>query len=391
MVSPLEVPLNLRPAASDHQVCTRCVMDTTDPEITFDAEGVCSYCRWFETSVRPAWFPNEIGRAKLESMVEQIKTEGKDQEYDCIIGLSGGVDSSYLAYQAKRLGLRPLAVHVDAGWNSELAVKNIENIVKLLDIDLYTYVVNWEEMQDLQVAFLRSGVANQDVPQDHAFFAALYGFAVQNNIRYVLSGSNLATESILPKAWGYDAMDAQHLKAIHKRFGQRPLQSFPTVSFFDYNINFPFLRRMKVLAPLNYMPYDKQEAMEVLEKELGWRYYGGKHYESRFTKFFQGYYLPTRFGYDKRKAHLSSLIVSGQLSRDAALGELSRDAYPFEQLAEDRAFVLKKLSLAEADFDRLMHAPKYTFRDYPSNYYLTRGYRAMLKLARKAKKILGFS
>ena len=368
-----------------YQICTHCIMDTTDPEITFDERGVCNHCRNFEEKIKPRWFPNDEGKKKLDTIVAKIKKEGAGKEYDCILGLSGGVDSSYLAYQTKKLGLRPLAIHVDGGWNSELAVKNIEDIVKKLDIDLYTYVVDWEEMQDLQVAFLRSGVANQDVPQDHAYFAALYNTTISKGIRYVLSGGNLATESILPTAWGYNAMDAHHLKAIHKIFGKRKLKTYPIVNFFKLHIYYPYIKRMRVIRPLDLMPYNKQAAMEFLEKEIGWRYYGGKHYESRFTKFFQGYYLPTKFGYDKRKAHLSSLIVSGQMTREEAVEEMKKELYPISQLQEDKAFVIKKLGLTESEFDRLLTMPNKTFQEYPSNQYL---YQISHQVKKSLKKII---
>ncbi|HNY43050.1 MAG TPA: N-acetyl sugar amidotransferase, partial [Bryobacteraceae bacterium] len=283
-----------------------------------------------------------------------------------ILGLSGGVDSSYLAVKIAELGLRPLVVHVDAGWNSEPAVQNIERLVKALGFDLHTIVIDWEEMRDLQVAYLRSGLANQDVPQDHAFFAALYRFAIQHRVRWVISGGNLASESILPSAWGYDAMDARQLKAIHRRFGQRPLRHFPIVSFFDLYFRFPFIHRMRVLRPLDYLHYDKMAAKRLLVDKFGWSDYGAKHYESVWTKFFQGYFLPARWGFDKRLAHLSSLIVAGQLTRETALAQLEAPAYPAEDLRRDRAYVLKKLGLTEAEFAEIMNAPKRDFRDYPS-------------------------
>jgi N-acetyl sugar amidotransferase len=356
-------------------------MDTTDPEITFDEAGVCNHCRKFDERQPKTWFTGEEGKVKLQHIVQTIKQAGKGKRYDCIIGLSGGVDSSYLAYQTQILGLRPLAVHVDAGWNSELAVKNIENIVKYLNIDLYTHVVDWEEVKDLQVAFLRASVANQDVPQDHAFFAALYRFAIQNGIRYVLSGGNYATESVLPESWGYNAMDLRHLKEIYRRFGQKRLKTFPTVGFFQYYIYYPYLKGMKVVRPLNYIPYNKQEAIRILEKEIGWRYYGGKHYESRFTKFFQCYYLPKKFGFDKRKAHLSSLIMSGQITRNEALKELNKDLYPQHELKDDKSFVIKKLGLTEEEFQELLNLPNKSFEDYPSNY-------GLLKIMRRIKSNL---
>lgn len=349
------------------RVCTRCIMDTTDPDISFDADGVCSHCRRFEELFRPNWFPNDEGRRRLEEKIALIKAEGRGRDYDCIIGLSGGVDSSYLAIRVKELGLRPLVVHVDAGWNSELAVKNIENLTKALGFDLFTLVIDWEEMRDLQVAFLRSGVANQDVPQDHAFFAGLYQFATKERIRWVLSGGNYATEGVLPQSWGYNAMDVRHLRSIHRQFGTRTLRTFPTVSFFNLYIGYPLIRRMQVLRPLDFMPYNKETAMQELSAHYGWRYYGAKHYESVWTKFFQGYYLPTRFGYDKRKAHLSSLIVSGQMTRQAALAELEASAYPPDELRRDRAYVTKKLGLTEAEFEALLRAPLRSYRDYPSN------------------------
>ncbi len=369
----------------EYQICNRCIMDTSDPEIIFDEYGNCNHCNSFYASASKFWFPNEEGAKKLDAIFQEIKQAGANQEYDCIIGLSGGVDSSYLAYIAKKAGLRPLAVHVDAGWNSELAVKNIENIVKKLDIDLYTCVINWEEMRDLQLAFLRSGVANQDTPQDHAFFAALYGFAIKENIKYVLSGSNNSTEYILPTAWGYDAMDSIHIKAIHKRFGKKKLKTFPFVNFFDLYINYRYIKKMKVVAPLNYLPYNKNEAIKILEQELDWRYYGGKHYESRFTKFFQGYYLPQKFGYDKRKAHLSSLIVSSQMSREEALLEMKKDAYPPDQIAEDKEFIIKKLELNESEFEDIMNTSNTPFSAYPSNYQLKQLWRLTNRVLQSKK------
>lgn len=356
----------------EYQICTRCIMDTTDPNIVFDEYGVCNHCREFDEVKSKNWFPNEDGKIKLKEIVDKIKASGKGKEYDCIIGLSGGVDSSYLVHKAVELGLRPLAVHVDAGWNSELAVKNIENICKKLNVDLFTEVINWEEIRDLQVAFLKAGVPNQDIPQDHAFFAGLYSFAVKNNIEYVLSGSNYATEGILPSSWGYNAMDSKHLKAIHKMFGNKKLKTYPVVSFYQYYYYYPILKKMKVAKLLNYMPYSKDDAIETLEKELDWRYYGGKHFESRFTKFFQAYYLPTRFNYDKRKAHLSSLIVSGLITRERALQEMEKELYSESQLREDKEFIAKKLKLSVQELDDLINMPLKYHEMYPSNEKLYR-------------------
>lgn len=355
-----------------YQMCSRCIMDTTDPWIEFDENGVCNHCHYFDNNVVPNWFPNEEGQAKLEAMIEEIKAYGKDKEYDCIIGLSGGVDSSYLAVKTVEWGLRPLVVHVDAGWNSELAVKNIEQIVTKLGLDLITHVVDWEEMQDLQLAFLRSNLANQDVPQDHAYFAALYKYAVDAKIKYVISGSNYATESILPQAWGYDAMDIKHLTSIHKKFGKKKLKTFPRIGFLDFNVYYPYIWQMKVLAPLNFMPYSKSVAIDFLEREYGWRYYGGKHYESRWTRFFQAHYLPEKFGYDKRKAHLASLVVAGEISRETALQELEKPLYTDNELAEDKAFVAKKLGITVQDLEGMIAAPPRIYTEFPNNEELRR-------------------
>lgn len=350
-----------------YQVCTRCVMDTTDHEIVFDEDGVCNHCHYFENQLKHYWYPDERGKPMLAEMFAKVREFGKGKPYDSIIGLSGGVDSSYLACKVKEWGLRPLAVHVDAGWNSELAVKNIEQIVSAAGLDLVTVVVDWEEMRDLQLAFLKSHVANQDTPQDHAFFAALYNYAVKNGIKYVISGSNYATESILPVSWGYDPMDIRHLRAIHKRFGTTKLKTFPLVNFFEFHIYYPRIKEMTVLRPLNLMHYSKQEAIEDLEKNYGWRYYGGKHYESRWTRFFQAYYLPTKFNYDKRKAHLASLVVAGEMTREAALAELEKPLYTDNELAEDKAFVAKKLGISVEELDELVHAPPKHYTDYPNN------------------------
>lgn len=377
------------PEGRPFQACVRCVMDTTDPLITFDAAGVCSHCHFFDTRIKPAWPSPEEGELRLKQMLEKIRTEGAGKRYDSILGLSGGVDSSYIATKAVEWGLRPLVVHVDAGWNSELAVMNIEQICKRLGLDLVTHVVDWEEMQDLQLAFLKSGLANQDAPQDHAFFAALDHHAVEQDIYYVISGSNYATESILPQAWGYDAMDSVLLKAVHRQFGTRKLGDFPLVKFTDI---YPIVKpRREVLAPLNYIPYSKEAAISVLERDYGWRYYGGKHYESRWTRFFQAFYLPHKFGYDKRKAHLASLVVSGQMTREAAMDELRKPLYEEMQLAEDKAFVAKKLGIKLQELEELIRADLHRYTDYPNFQYKIRlfhTYRRLLPLAHLPMRLL---
>ena len=351
----------------DYMMCNRCVMDTTDPDISFNEEGVCSHCSSFDEFTKPVWPSPEKGESILAEMIQQIKRDGRGKEYDCIIGLSGGVDSSFLATKVKEWGLRPLVVHVDAGWNSELAVKNIEQICKNLDFDLITHVVYWEQMRQLQLSFLRSGLANQDVPQDHAFFAALYGYAIKAGIKNVINGSNFATESILPSSWGYDAMDAVHLRSIHKQFGNHKLKNFPVIGFFTLYFIYPFLYKMKIHKPLNLIDYDKNEAIRYLEQKCGWRYYGGKHYESRWTRFFQAYYLPYKFGYDKRKAHLSSLILSGQLNREEALKELAKPLYDETLLKEDLEFVAKKLGISTNELTDLIEAKPSHYTEFPNH------------------------
>lgn len=368
-----------------YQICNRCIMDTTDPSITFDENGFCNHCNTAIEQKKDIWFPNEEGEKKLSQIVEKIKSQRKGNDYDCIIGLSGGVDSSYLAYKAVHYGLKPLVVHVDCGWNSELAVKNIENIVKLLNLELHTYVVNWEEMKDLQLAFLRSNVANQDIPQDHAIFSALYKFAIKNNVRYVLNGSNFATESILPISWGYNALDYKQIKGIHKAFGKKKLKTYPHVTFFQRYIYFTMIRRMKVVKMLDYMPYDKEKAIELMSKELGWRYYGGKHHESRFTKFFQAYYLPSKFGYDKRRSHLSSLIVSGFISRDEAIEEMNREIYKPTELQEDIDYIAKKLGITYEELDKVINQENKCYKDYPNNEWL---FNIGLNFRKKMRRLL---
>jgi N-acetyl sugar amidotransferase len=341
-------------------------MDTTDPQIAFDDAGVCNHCRYFDEVTRKSWFPNEEGARRLQLIIEQIKADGAGRPYDCILGLSGGVDSSYLAFKASEWGLRPLVVHVDAGWNSELAVANIEAIVKYCNYDLHTHVVDWLEMRDLQLSYLRAGVANQDVPQDHVFFASLYHFATQNDIRYILSGGNIATESIFPRAWHGSAMDAINLKAIHSKYGESPLTTFNIISFYSYYLWYPFVKKMRTVRPLNYLPYNKTAAIKEMETSFGWRSYGRKHGESFFTKFFQNYYLPTKFGYDKRRPHLSSLIVSGQITRKEAISAIEEPLYSPDELENDITYFCKKLQITRAEFDELLAAPSHHYSEFPN-------------------------
>jgi aminotransferase len=353
-------------ALPGYQVCTRCVMDTSDPEVLFDVQGVCNHCSEFAAVKATRWFPDEEGRRRWAAIVDTIKEAGRGKEYDCIFGLSGGVDSSYLALRVREWGLRPLVVHVDAGWNSELAVANIEAIVRHCGFDLHTHVVDWEEMRDLQLAYLRSGVANQDVPQDHAFFANMYHFATRNGIRYILSGGNFATEAIFPEAWHGSAMDAMNLHAIHRGFGRERLRTYATISFFEYYIWYPFVKKLRTVRPLNYMSYDKAHALAELQATVGYKPYPRKHGESLFTKLFQNYYLPVRFGYDKRRPHLSSLINSGQMTRDEAMAKLAEPLYDPDELQIDIAYFCKKMRISRQEFDQLMEVRRHSYADYPN-------------------------
>jgi len=353
----------------EYQACIRCVMDTTDPQITFNGEGLCSHCQRYDGMVRDIVKKADSGerRSELQSIVNQIKASGRNNEYDCIMGLSGGVDSSYVAYTAKQLGLRPLAVHFDSGWNSELAVNNIENIVTKLSIDLHTHVVDWEEMRDLQLAFFKASVANCDIPTDHAFPAILYREAAKHGIKYILSGSNYATEFILPSAWGYQSGDLKHLKDIHRKYGKIKLRNYPTIGFLQQYLWYPYVRGIKTVKPLNFLPYNKAEAKKLIINELGWRDYGGKHYESVFTRFFQGYYLPVKFGYDKRLAHLSSLINAGQMTREEAVEELALPTYDRQLQENDKEFVAKKLGVGTHELEEIFQLPNKEYSDYASN------------------------
>lgn len=360
-------------------------MDTTDPDITFDDHGVCNHCREFEEVTSKRWFPNEVGAQHLQGIFDLVKKEGRNKKYDCILGLSGGLDSSYLALVLKDYGLRPLVVHVDAGWNSELAVKNIQTVVDHCGFKLHTKIVDWNEVKDLQRSYLKAGVANQDVVQDHAFFANLYHFAIDNNIRHVINGGNIATEAIFPSAWHHAAMDAINLKAIHKQFGSRKLKNYQTISFFEYYFYFPFIKKMNVIRPLNYMPYSKDLALERLEK-IGYVSYERKHGESRFTKFFQNYYLPKKFNMDKRKPHLSSLIVSGIITRDEALVTLDEPLYDPDELLQDKKFIADQLEITVEELDQYIAEEGHHYSEF-SNW--DKRYRLMKKGQSLLAKVTG--
>jgi N-acetyl sugar amidotransferase len=350
------------------RICTHCVMDTTDAKIVFDDKGVCDHCNTFYKDVLPNWHTDERGRRELERTVEQIKAAGKGKDFDCIIGMSGGIDSSYLTYIAKQeLGLRPLVFHVDAGWNSQEAVNNIERMVDKLGLDLYTEVIDWEEMRDLQLAYFKAGVPHIDTPQDHAFFATMYKFAEQHDIKHILTGANLSTECIRnPIEWMYYQSDSIQLRDIHERFGTKPLKTFPTTSILRHKIYLPYVKGIRVVRPLNFVPYVKAKAIEQLVEQFGWQPYPQKHFESRFTRFYEGYWLPVKFGYDTRKVQYSSLIVTGQMTRDEALERLKTPALDADTIKHESTYVATKLGITADDLQGYMDAPNKTYKDYKS-------------------------
>ncbi len=353
-----------------------------DAGIEFDPRGVCNHCRRYDQLLSSRVTAGEAGRRALATIVEDMKRAGQGRDYDCIIGVSGGVDSTYVAYLVRELRLRALAIHFDNGWNSELAVKNIEQVLKKLQIDLFTYVVDWPEFRDLQVAFLRASTPDGEIPTDHAINALLWGEASRRGIRYIVSGMNFATESISIPDWAYGHSDWRYVKDVHRRHGTTRLRSYPHFSL-PYIFYVNMIRRIRTVSILNYVDYSKDQAMDLLQKQLGWRYYGGKHHESIYTRFYQGYVLPKKFGIDKRYGHLSDLINAGQLSRDAALAEVQAPPYPEEQQRQDLAYVTKKLGLSAAQFEEIMQADRRSFRDFRNSYWMVQFMKKVVNRLRK--------
>lgn len=356
-----------------YQVCTRCIMNTSDPNIAFNDEGICNYCNNFEASIKPSWDTGAKGTSDLQQLADSIRQSAKGHDFDCIIGLSGGLDSSYAAYIAKeKMGLRPLLFHVDAGWNTDQAVGNIEKLVDGLDLDLYTEVVNWEEMKRLQVAFLRSGIPDQDLVQDAAFFSGLYKFARQNGIKHIITGSNFSTECCRePEEWGgYLGIDKTLFGDIWKQFGEGDLKTFPLTDILVYKLWYQKILGMKVHHPLNLVPYVKKDAEDELERLFGWQRFKHKHHESRFTRFYEDYWLPRRFGFEKRRAHFSSLIMTGQMTREDALDRISRPEMDEHFLEQEFEYVAHKLGLSVDELQALFDMPKKTYRDYKNKRWL---------------------
>lgn len=351
-------------------ICSRCILDTTVPEIVFDEKGVCNYCKLHDMLVEE--YPlDKSGQRDFKNLTRQIKEKGKGKKYDCVVGVSGGTDSSFSLYQAVKLGLRPLAVHFDNGWNSEIAVSNIQKICTKLNVELYTYVVDWEEFKNLQISFLKASVPDAEIPTDVGILGTLFKIAEQEEIGYIFNGHSFRTEGIAPVGWTY--MDGRYIASVHKKFGQIPLKTFPnfTLSNFFY---YTFIKPIKVIPILNYLPYAKKEAGEILTKELGWRYYGGHHHESIYTRFFQSYYLPKKFKIDKRKRELSARIRMGEIKRGEGLQKIKDKPYEFDQEIVD--YTISKLGLTQKEFAKILSAKNKTFRDYPTYYPLIK----MLKL-----------
>lgn len=347
-----------------YRICSRCVMDSSDPDITFDEAGVCNHCHEHLASLASKVAKGEEGRRQLEAFAKEIKRRGKGKENDCIVGVSGGVDSTYVAWLTKELGLRPLIVHVDNGWNSEIAVRNIYRFTEKLGLNLFTVVFDWEEFRDLQRAFLLASVPDVEIPTDHMVWAAVFKVASQRNIPFVISGTNHQTESHLPGAWSRGHRDFGYIRDVHEKFGARSIGKLPRFGFPKFVQHFAY--GMKVIPVLDYIDYSKEKAVELIQREVGWQDYGGKHHESIFTRWYQGCYLPRKFGFDKRRTHLSSLISSGQMTRDAALASLQPPPYDEAMQDEDCRYVAKKLGFTQEEFDAIMVAPPRRFEDFKS-------------------------
>jgi len=349
-----------------HQICTKLVMDTSDPSITFDANGICNHYTDFHRDVKPRWLVGPQGRSRLESAVAAIKRGGKGRDFDCIMGLSGGADSSYMLHaMVTQFGLRPLVFHVDGGWNTEIAVHNINALIDKLKLDLYTEVIKWDEMRDFQLAMFKSGVPHIDIPQDHAFIAVLYKFAHQYDIKHILNGGNISTECVqIPLQLLYWGTDMAQVRDILSRYGTVPMRTYPFSSIFYHKLYLPYVRGVKVLRPLNFIPYIKKDAMALMEREYGWKPYPQKHFESRFTRFFEGYWLPTRFGFDMRRVQFSSLILTGQMTREEALARLEQPPYDPGLMQQDFDYVSTKLGIRADELRRYHEMPRKYYWNY---------------------------
>jgi len=356
----------------NYQICTNCVMDITDTKITFDKNGVCDHCNNFYKNILPNWHTDKEGWQSLQKIAKKIKKNGQGKEFDCMVGMSGGVDSSYLLYVAKeKLGLRPLVFTVDTGWNTQLAVNNIKKLVNKLNLNLHTEIIDWEEMRDLQLAFFKASVPHIDWPQDHAIFASIYNFAAKHKIKYILTGANYSTECIKnPMEWTYMGSDLRQLKDIHNKFGQKPLIKYPTTNILKHKVYLRYFKGIKVIKPLNYIPYIKEDAIKILVDKFGWEKYPQKHFESKFTKFYEGYWLPKKFGYDTRKVQFSSLIVTKQMTRKEALKKLLQPSYNKNTITQDFEYIATKLGISANELQGYMVLPNKSYKNYKSQLNL---------------------
>ncbi|MCB0802246.1 MAG: N-acetyl sugar amidotransferase [Flavobacteriales bacterium] len=372
----------------EYQQCSKTVMDTiADPNITFDKQGISNYWFDYQELAKKILIHGEAGKQKWLDAITLLKKEGQDKKYDCIIGVSGGVDSTYVAYIVKEAKLRPLVVHFDNGWNSEIAVQNINKIIDYLDADLYTLVIDWEEFRDLQRAYIKAGVIDIEALTDHAIIGTLYRLAAKHQVKYVISGSNIETEGVLPNAWIFPKMDSINIKDIHAQFGKVKLKTFPFFSVLKKQYYLKF-KKLNFISPINFAPYNKEKVKAIISEEIGWQDYGGKHHESVFTKFYQNYILPTKFKVDKRKAHLSNLICSGQLTKAEALKELELPLYDPTELVQDKEYVVKKLGFTIEEFDQLMQEQPRSHYDFECEGPIEKHYTWLKPIKKAYKKLV---
>ena len=356
-------------------VCSRCISDTSIPGIEFDENGVCNFCRIHDELVKQ--FPlDESGQQMMDQLVATIKKSGRKKKYDCVVGVSGGRDSTYTLYLAKNLGLRPLAVHFDNGWNSEIAVSNIKKATKVLDVDLYTVAADWEQFKDLQQSFLKASVSDAEIPTDYVIISVLFQTADKMGIKYILNGHSFRTEGVVPLSWTY--MDDRYIRSVHKLYGTAKLTSFPIMSLFKL-VYYVLIKGIKYVPLLQYVNYRQKEAGDIIRKAVGWQYYGGHHYESIYTRFFQSYLLPYKFNIDKRILEYSALIRSDQMTRSAALEEIESTCSRYDQKLVN--YTVSKLGLTDEEFRDICTAPLKTFRDFPTYYDIIKIFRMPIKLA----------
>lgn len=348
--------------SNEIKYCKRCAIDSTVPSVEFDENGICNHCKHYDEVL--AKFEKAKAEGKVNQVVDEVKAAGKGKEYDCIVGVSGGVDSTYTLYIVKKLGLKPLAVHFDNGWNTEMSVSNIKNATNKLGVDLYTYVVDWEEFRDIQISFLKASTSDAEIPTDIAIKAVLYETAIKEGLKYIIyGGSNFRSEGKIPREWTY--MDGKYIRSVQKIFGTHKLKSFPNMSFLK-QVYYTYLKKIKVIRLLWLIDFNNNEVIETLKRELDWKEYGGKHFESTYTKFFQTFLLPVKFGIDKRKVHYSALIRSGQMTRDEVLTKLKQKPYNEETLEAEKEYIYKKFEITKEEFERILKLPPKTYHDYPT-------------------------